>query len=130
MSNIAVQRTVDDHTYTWLRVRAMHENGSGGHEYWYAATSCDNLDSYTPDERGGVQGTDRAGLLLLLPLPTTMMVLPGGWLAVGCLLTTAGCLLLLTPTTTYSYYWLLTYYYYYYLLLLQATCFQTLWHLQ
>jgi hypothetical protein len=30
MSNIAVQRTVD-HTYTWLRVRAMHENGSGGH---------------------------------------------------------------------------------------------------
>jgi hypothetical protein len=31
ISNIAVQRTIDDHTYTWLRVRAMHENGSGGH---------------------------------------------------------------------------------------------------
>jgi hypothetical protein len=31
MSNIVVQRTVDDHVYTWLRVRAMHENGSGGH---------------------------------------------------------------------------------------------------
>jgi hypothetical protein len=31
MSNIAVQRTVDDHVYTWLRVRPMHENGSGGY---------------------------------------------------------------------------------------------------
>jgi hypothetical protein len=32
MSNIAVQRTVDDHTYTQLRVIAMHENGSGRHQ--------------------------------------------------------------------------------------------------
>jgi hypothetical protein len=31
MSNVAVQRIVDDHTYTWLGVRAMHENGSGGY---------------------------------------------------------------------------------------------------
>jgi hypothetical protein len=31
MSNIVVQRTVNDHIYTWLRVRAMHENGSGDH---------------------------------------------------------------------------------------------------
>jgi hypothetical protein len=31
MSNIAVQRTVNDHTHTWYRVRAMHENGSGDH---------------------------------------------------------------------------------------------------
>jgi hypothetical protein len=31
MSNIVVQRTVDDHTYTWLSVRAMQENGLGGH---------------------------------------------------------------------------------------------------
>jgi hypothetical protein len=31
MSNIAMQRTVNDHTQTWYRVRAMHENGSGGH---------------------------------------------------------------------------------------------------
>jgi hypothetical protein len=31
MSNITVQRIVGDHTYTWLRVRAMLENGSGGH---------------------------------------------------------------------------------------------------
>jgi hypothetical protein len=31
MSNIAMQRTVNDHTDTWYRVRAMHENGLGGH---------------------------------------------------------------------------------------------------
>jgi hypothetical protein len=31
MSNIVVQRTVDDHTYIWLRVRAMHENEPEGH---------------------------------------------------------------------------------------------------
>jgi hypothetical protein len=31
LSNIAVQRTVEDHTYTWLRVRAIHENRLGGH---------------------------------------------------------------------------------------------------
>jgi hypothetical protein len=33
MSNIAVQRTVDDHTHTWLRVRAMHEMGWEATEY-------------------------------------------------------------------------------------------------
>jgi hypothetical protein len=84
----------------------MHENGLGGHEYWYATTSCDNLDSYTPDERGGVQGTDRVGLLLLLPLPTTMMVLPGGWLAAYLLLLAAYyylLLLLLTLGTSYLF---------------------------
>jgi hypothetical protein len=32
MSNIAVQRTVNDHTHTWYRVRAMQENGLGGHQ--------------------------------------------------------------------------------------------------
>jgi hypothetical protein len=32
MPNIAVQRIVDDHTHTWLRVIAMHENGSGDHQ--------------------------------------------------------------------------------------------------
>jgi hypothetical protein len=31
MSNIVVQRTFNDHTYTWYRVRAMHYNGSRGH---------------------------------------------------------------------------------------------------
>jgi hypothetical protein len=31
MSNIGVQRIVNDHTHTWYRVRAMHENGSGSH---------------------------------------------------------------------------------------------------
>jgi hypothetical protein len=36
-------------------------------EYWFA-TSCDNLDSYTPDECGGVQGMDRAVTTCRLPL--------------------------------------------------------------
>jgi hypothetical protein len=37
MSNIAVQRTVDDHTHAWLRVRAMHEMGREATEYWSAS---------------------------------------------------------------------------------------------
>ena len=32
------------------------------------ATSCDNLDSYTLVERGGLQGTDRAVTTCRLPL--------------------------------------------------------------
>jgi hypothetical protein len=32
------------------------------------ATSCHNLDSYTPNERGGVQGMDRAITTCCLPL--------------------------------------------------------------
>ena len=32
------------------------------------ATSCDNLDSYTPVERGGLQGTDRVVTTCRLPL--------------------------------------------------------------
>jgi hypothetical protein len=31
MSNIAVQRIVNDHAHTWYRVRIMQENGSGDH---------------------------------------------------------------------------------------------------
>jgi hypothetical protein len=31
------------------------------------ATSCDNLDSYTPNESGGLQGTDRAVTTYCLP---------------------------------------------------------------
>jgi hypothetical protein len=33
MSNIAVQRTDDDHTYTWLKVRTRHEMGQEAIEY-------------------------------------------------------------------------------------------------
>jgi hypothetical protein len=32
------------------------------------ATSCDNLDSYTQHEHGGLQGTDRAVTTYRLPL--------------------------------------------------------------
>jgi hypothetical protein len=31
MSNIVVQRIVNDHAHTWYRVRVMQENGSGDH---------------------------------------------------------------------------------------------------
>jgi hypothetical protein len=34
ISNIDVQRTYDDHIYTWLRVRTRHEIGWEATEYW------------------------------------------------------------------------------------------------
>jgi hypothetical protein len=32
MSNIVVQRIVNDHAHTWYGVRVMQENGSGDHQ--------------------------------------------------------------------------------------------------
>jgi hypothetical protein len=37
-------------------------------EYWSASNLSDNLDSYTPIERGGIQRTDRAVTTCDLPL--------------------------------------------------------------
>jgi hypothetical protein len=34
MYNIAAQRIVDDHTYTWLGVRTRYELGREATEYW------------------------------------------------------------------------------------------------
>jgi hypothetical protein len=44
-ANIAMQRTVDNHTYTWLRVRAMREWVGRPPSTGLSANSCDNLDS-------------------------------------------------------------------------------------
>jgi hypothetical protein len=37
ITNIAMQRIDDDHTYTWLRVRTRHEMGWEATEYWSAS---------------------------------------------------------------------------------------------
>ena len=66
-SSIVVQRLVDDHTNYIeldLSVRQVGRPPSTG----LPATSCDNLDSYTPIEHGGLQGTDRAITTYHLPL--------------------------------------------------------------
>jgi hypothetical protein len=54
MSNIAVQRTVDDHTHAWLRVRAMHEMGREATEYWSASNLMWQFRLLRPNEHGGI----------------------------------------------------------------------------
>ena len=68
MSTIVIQRLVNDHTSYIISLRAKYEAGRVATEYWSASNLCDNLDSYTPVERGGLQGTDRVVTTCRLPL--------------------------------------------------------------
>ena len=67
-SNIAVQRTSDDHTNYMVRARNECKIGWEATEYWSASNPCDNLDSYNLSECGGLQGMDRAITTCRLPL--------------------------------------------------------------
>jgi hypothetical protein len=54
ISNIAVQRIVGDHTYTWLRVRAMHEMGREATEYWSTSNLMWQFRFLTPTHQTNV----------------------------------------------------------------------------
>ena len=63
-----MQRTVNDHTNYIISIRAKCEAGRRPPSTGLPATSCDNLDSYTLQIRGGLQGTNRAVTTCRLPL--------------------------------------------------------------
>ena len=67
-SNIAMQRTVDDHTTYMVRARTKCKIGQDATSTDLPATSCDNLDSYTRPKRWGLQRTDRVVATCRLPL--------------------------------------------------------------
>jgi len=67
-SNIAVQRTVNDHTSYMTRDRTKFEMDGEISEHWSASKHERLSDSYTILECGVLQGTDRAITTYHLPL--------------------------------------------------------------
>ena len=67
-SNIAMQRTVDNHTTNMVRGRTKCEIDREATEYWSASILMWQLRLLHPDERGGLQVMDRAITTYHLPL--------------------------------------------------------------
>ena len=67
-SNIAMQSTGNDHTNYMIRARTKCKIGREATEYWSASILMLQFRLLHPNERGGLQGTDRAATTCCLPL--------------------------------------------------------------
>jgi hypothetical protein len=68
MSNIVMQRTDDDHIYTWLKVKTKHEMGQETTEYWSASILMWQFRLLYPRRTWGIT-RDKQGCHHLPPTP-------------------------------------------------------------